>query len=76
MRNKLIDQHGAYKENGFTGVNGAWVIIQSESTSDARGSVMQTLDTFKSEKGEYKTMKRSQVDELFELGKIWLTKKN
>lgn len=72
MRNRLIDELGSYREMSFTGTNGKWSLIKSESVSEERGTVMLTLDTFKSEKGELKTMKRIEVDRLFEEGKIWL----
>lgn len=72
MRNKLIDQYGAYKEMGFTGTQGYWKLIGSESIDEGKSSVMSTLDTFKSDRGEFKTMARSEVDKLFEEGKITL----
>lgn len=70
MRNKLIDGYGAYLHTTFTGENGTWTLVATET--DCNDGVMQTLDTFKSDKGEYKTMTRNEVDRLFELGKIKL----
>lgn len=72
MRNKLIDDYGSYRQTSFIGTNGKWNLIGSESAGDEKGSVMLTLDTFKSEKGELKTMKRADIDKLFEEGKIWI----
>lgn len=71
MRNKLIDGYGAYLEPGFKGSNGNWRLVGSESPREDCG-ILETLDTFRSDKGEFKTMTRKQVDELFELGKIKL----
>lgn len=70
MRNKLIDQYGAYKVTSFIGSIGKWTLIGSEVLENESEAVMNTLDTFKSDKGEYKSLKRSEVDKLFEAGKI------
>jgi hypothetical protein len=71
MRNRLIDEYGSYKEMSFTGSNGVWSLVASKSVSDD-GSVMLTLDTFKSEKGLFKALQRSEVDHMFENGIIWI----
>lgn len=70
MRNNLIDERGAYKKTSFTGSNGTWNLISSESSGDQKGSVMNTIDTFKSDKGDIKSLSRKEVDALYESGKI------
>ena len=69
---ELVDAEGAYTQNYFYGDKGKWVANGSKNN----GSVLTTLDTFKSEdNGSYITMTRIKIKELFKNKTIWLSKK-
>lgn len=67
MRDKnLFDRDKSYNFTSFESKNGIWKLVGVEA-----GNTMEnTLDTFKSNKGEYKTFKREYVMEQAELGNI------
>lgn len=63
---RLFDINKSYEFTTFEGKNGIWKLVGVEA-----GSTMEnTLDTFKSNKGEYKTFKREYVMEQADLGNI------
>ena len=69
---ELVDVEGAYTQNYFYGDKGKWIANGSKNN----GSVLTTLDTFKSEdNGSYITMQRIKIKELFKNKTIWLSKK-
>ena len=69
---ELVDALGSYTQNYFYGDKGKWIANASQSN----GSVLTTLDTFKSEdNGSYITMQRIKIKQLFKDKTIWLSKK-
>lgn len=78
----LITNQGEYIHTTFTGSNGTWRLIGSESVGesvygDARKpwqqtSLGDTLDTFTNGNGQYNTIARRKVAELFRDKKIFL----
>jgi len=69
---ELVDAEGAYTQNYFYGDKGKWIANGSKNN----GSILTTLDTFKSEdNGSYITMQRVKIKELFKNKTIWLSKK-
>lgn len=69
---ELVDAEGAYTQNYFYGDKGKWVANASKSN----GSILTTLDTFKSEdNGSYITMQRVKIKQLFKNKTIWLSQK-
>jgi len=68
---ELVDAEGAYTQNYFYGDKGKWIANGSKNN----GSVLTTLDTFKSEdSGSYITMQRIKIKELFKNKTIWICK--
>ena len=63
---ELFGIDGDYNYRSFIGASGTWTLIETE----AKKSVKSSLDSFKSDKGEYKTYKREQVMDQFKLGNI------
>jgi len=72
MPNNIIShQDGSYLSTTFTGSNGGWKLIESESTGDSAYSkypldwrltqVAKTLDTFTNGKGLYITKTRLEI---------------
>ena len=69
---ELVDALGAYTQNYFYGDKGKWIANGSKNN----GSVLTTLDTFKSEdNGSYITMQRVKIKELFKNKTIWISQK-
>jgi hypothetical protein len=62
----ILKQDGSYMTNKIFFDNKEWTLIGSK----ANGAVLSTLDSFKSDKGEYITLKRERVLNGFKLGKI------
>lgn len=77
---KLFNSSGSYLYSEFTGKNGKWKLVGTESTEDtdfAQRSLDWTdtcigscLDTFKNEEGRYETKPRYKIKQLFDEGKI------
>lgn len=67
--NKIITLKGEYLANSFTGSNGTWNLVGTES-DPVSNKPLDALDTFKNRKGELNTVKRSIVLKLAEEGKI------
>jgi len=68
---ELVDAEGAYTQNYFYGDKGKWIANASKSN----GSILTTLDTFKSEdNGSYITMQRVKIKQLFKNKTIWMCK--
>jgi hypothetical protein len=68
---ELVDALGSYTQNYFYGDKGKWIANGSKNN----GSVLTTLDTFKSEdNGSYITMQRVKIKELFKNKTIWMRK--
>ena len=68
---ELVDAEGAYTQNYFYGDKGKWIANASKSN----GSILTTLDTFKSEdNGSYITMQRVKIKQLFKNKTIWMRK--
>lgn len=59
-RLKLISVDGSYLRNSFISKGVKWTIQSSESN----GNLMDTYDTFKSEKGTFQTVMRKQLKKL------------
>lgn len=81
MANNIIDNDGCYIKTVFTGQEGAYKLMGSESSGDTSyqdkdehwklRSVAKTIDTFKNLKtGAYRSVKRIEIFQLAELGKI------
>lgn len=71
MDNQLITPQGEYLHTQFTGSNGTWRLIGSE-TNPASPKAMDTIDTFTNGAGQYTTTTRRKVAELYEAKKISL----
>lgn len=81
-RFKILSNDGSYLHPSFISKNIKWFLIGTESiqtemkrfgVSDYekyKNMLQSTYDTFKSEKGEYKTVLRWQIKELIESNKI------
>lgn len=67
----LISPQGEYIHTSFTGSNGTWKLIGTESPSD-NSKPMDVLDTFSNGKGKLNTITRRKVVELYTSKKIWL----
>lgn len=62
----ILAEDYSYNYTSFQGKTAIWKLVGVESV----GGIEDTLDTFKSEKGAYHTMKRSEVAEQYKLGNI------
>lgn len=69
---ELITRQGEYLSTTFKGANGSWLLVGSESTSDKKNTILDTLDTFTDGKGNHLTVKRSQIRSMFQDKKIWI----
>lgn len=69
---ELITPQGEYLSITFKGSNGSWLLVGSESTSDKKNTILDTLDTFTDGKGNHLTVKRSQIRSMFQDKKIWI----
>lgn len=69
---ELITHQGEYLSTTFKGANGSWLLVGSDSTSDKKNTVLETLDTFTDGKGNHLTVKRSQIRSMFQDKKIWV----
>lgn len=67
----LITPQGEYIQTTFTGSNGTWRLIGSESSAE-NSKPMDTVDTFTNGKGQYNTLARRKVADLFKQQKIFL----
>ena len=63
---KLFNKDGSYAYMSFKGSSGVWRLIGSE----VKGTIKQTIDTFKGETGELRDYERQQVMEQANLGNI------
>lgn len=59
-RIKLISVDGSYLRNSFISKGLKWTICGTESNGD----LMDSYDTFKSEKGTFQTVMRKQIKKL------------
>lgn len=59
-RLKLISVDGSYLRNSFISKGLKWTICGTESNGD----ILDSYDTFKSEKGQYQTVMRKQINSL------------
>ncbi len=64
--NSLFCRDKSYNFTEFKGKSGIWKLVGVEAGT----TIENTLDTFKSDKGEYKTFRRDYVMEQAELGNI------
>lgn len=72
MPNEIVTEDGYLLVNTFSGSNGVWVLIGTESTSDKRGSAKECIDEFKNEAlGKYKKIVRSDLYDMAEDKKIY-----
>lgn len=81
-RFKILSNDGSYLQPSFISKNIKWFLIGTESVQTEtprfgvidfekyKNMLQSTYDTFKSEKGEYKTVLRWQIKELIESNKI------
>jgi len=83
MPNQIIDQSGSYTATQFTGSNGTWILVGSQSSGDSeysrkpinwkQTSVGGTVDEFKNKAtGEYMSTTRLKVYQAAEAGSIFL----
>lgn len=83
MPNQIIDNDGAYLSTTFSGANGTWLLVGSESSGDSAyskkpiswmaTSVAQTIDEFKNtSSGERMTTTRIKVYKAAQSGAIHL----
>lgn len=64
----LINKDYTYNFTSFSGTNGIWQLIGSESSNS--GNICDTVDTFTDHKGNYVPMVRRKVANLADSGKI------
>jgi len=83
MPNQIINEQGMYTSLQFTGSNGTWVLVGSESSGDSEysktekkwyeSSIGKTIDTFRNTKtGERLETTRMKVYKSAESGTIFL----
>ena len=71
INTELLDAKNSYTQNYFYGPKGKWMAHGSTNN----GKILNTLDTWKNEDGEYITLSRNKINTLFKEKKIWLSKR-
>lgn len=65
----LFDDFGGYNYLSFKGPKGIWTIIGTSSQVNHKNPML-CIDSFKSDKGEYLDLKREEVKDWADQGKI------